>query len=146
MSANLGHLGTNMRSILIVLALSALGGCATLGQPALADLAPVFAAPGDFAGRRFDGEVFVVNDPISPHVSRVEFSMTPEGSQRIEADEESSRRLRDYYRLRQGHHVRIQAIIRGVRIIVTEADSPGRCQLQDVLELSNVRVLSHVAE
>jgi len=129
-----------MRITLLTLVAVCLSACTTLGQAPLNDLMPVFQNVGAYEGRTFVGDVYIIRTPARG-VSAVR--LTPDAETAIPLDSWSRRRLETIYGVQHGQRVRIRAVIREERIIVTQADAGNAaCQIyQGAFYLTRVQVL-----
>ena len=130
-----------MRFALAALLALCLGACASFGRAPIADLTPVFQNARAYDGQVFEGEVVVV----SPWPEqRIKVALALDAETYIPLDDWSARRLQNYYGYRQGHRVRIRAVIREERIVLTQAATPSLCapmQYQAAFYLTQVQVL-----
>lgn len=130
-----------MRLALIALLAACLGACASFGRAPVSDLAPAIENARAYDGQVFEGEVYVVTiwGRALPSVAT-----SLDAETYIDLDNWSARRLHNYYGYRHGHRIRIRAIIREERIIVTQAATAGQCAPMHhaaTFQLTQVRVL-----
>jgi len=117
-----------------------LGACASIGREPITDLTPVFENAAAYDGRTFEGEVHVVR-PFPRQGLRV--ALAPDAETFIMLDAWSAQRLENYYGLQPGHVIRIRALIREERIVLTQAEA-GQCapmQYAAAFLLEQVQVL-----